>query len=255
MEHLDADLEPTLLPEEEAAPPPAREKSLTIGAVTKQLEREFPDISISKIRYLEDQKLLTPRRTQGGYRLYAPSDVDRLRTILRLQRDEFLPLRVIRQELASGRAETEVSGGSSAPDPKALRRATLDVRGPGSMYRLDEVLEDTGADHTLVKELEDYGVIRGEKHGGEVLYDDTEREIIRATNELRRFGVGGRNLRVFRTSADREAALLEQILAPALRSRNPERRKEAVEALENLAAIAAHLKHLLLIRDLRKLAR
>ena len=88
-------------------PPPRKEKALTIGAVVKQLEREFPDISISKIRYLEDQKLLSPRRTPGGYRLYAPADVDRLRTILRLQRDEFLPLRVIRQELAAGRADND----------------------------------------------------------------------------------------------------------------------------------------------------
>jgi DNA-binding transcriptional MerR regulator len=230
------------------------QKALTIGAVCKQLEREFPEISISKIRYLEDQKLLAPRRTPGGYRLYAPTDVERLRTILRLQRDEFLPLRVIRQELAAGRADPDV-GAAKAPDPRALRRATVEVRGPGSLYRLDEVLDDTGADQALVKELEDYGVIKGEKRNGEMLYDDTEREIIRATAELKRFGVGGRNLRVFRTSADREAALLEQILAPALRSRNPERRKEAVEALENLAAIASHLKHLLLIRDLRKLTR
>src|SRR6202012_1328715 len=76
-----------------------RQKSLTIGAVCKALVPEFPDISISKIRYLEDQKLLAPRRTQGGYRLYTQSVVQRLRTILRLQRDEFLPLRVIRQEL------------------------------------------------------------------------------------------------------------------------------------------------------------
>jgi DNA-binding transcriptional MerR regulator len=227
-------------------------KALTIGAVSKQLEREFPDISISKIRYLEDQKLLSPRRTAGGYRLYSPADVDRLRTILRLQRDEFLPLRVIRQELASGRADPETA---KPAETRAGRRATVDVRGPGSLYPLEEVLEDTGADQALVKELEDFGVIRGERQGGETLYDDTEREIIRATTELKRFGVGGRNLRVFRTSADREAALLEQLLAPALRSRNPERRKEAVEALENLAAIAAHLKHLLLIRDLRKLTR
>jgi hypothetical protein len=77
----------------EAAPPQPPVKSLTIGAVCKSLEREFPEISISKIRYLEDQKLIAPRRTRGGYRLYAPGDVDRLRTILRLQRDEFLPLR------------------------------------------------------------------------------------------------------------------------------------------------------------------
>ncbi len=80
-----------------------RQKSLTIGAVCKALAQEFPDISISKIRYLEDQKLLTPRRTPGGYRLYTQGDVARLRTILRMQRDEFLPLRVIRQELAAGR--------------------------------------------------------------------------------------------------------------------------------------------------------
>ena len=233
-------------------PAAPRGKSLTIGAVCKLLEREFPDISISKIRYLEDQKLLAPRRTEGGYRLYAPADVGRLRTILRLQRDEFLPLRVIRQELASGRTDEEISEGKGV-DPRVLRRATLE---PGeSLYRLGEVLEQTGADAALVRELEEYGVIRGEKHDGEVLYDDTVREIIRAVNELKRFGVGGRNLRVFRTSADREAALLEQILAPALRSRNPERRKEAVQALENLAAIASHLKHLLLIRDLRKIAK
>jgi DNA-binding transcriptional MerR regulator len=235
-------------------PAPRKEKALTIGAVVKQLEREFPDISISKVRYLEDQKLLAPRRTPGGYRLYGPADVDRLRTILRLQRDEFLPLRVIRQELASGRADAEAPQ-ADAPEPRPARRGSFALRGPGSQYRLDEVLEDTGADPGLLKELEDYGVIKAERRDGELLYDDTEREIVRAVTELKRFGVGGRNLRVFRTSADREAALLEQILAPALRSRNPERRKEAVEALENLAAIAAHLKHLLLIRDLRKLAR
>jgi DNA-binding transcriptional MerR regulator len=232
------------------------QKALTIGAVCKQLEREFPAISISKIRYLEDQKLLSPRRTPGGYRLYGAGDVSRLQTILRLQRDEFLPLRVIRQELAAGRADPEPTKGKPAPEPRSRRRATVAVKGPGSIYRIEEVLEDTGADRGLVKELEDFGVIRGEKDAqGETMYDDTEREIIRAVTELKRFGVGGRNLRVFRTSADREAALLEQILAPALRSRNPERRKEAVEALENLAAIASHLKHLLLIRDLRKLAR
>src|SRR6188472_2340768 len=90
-----------------AGPDPAPQgsgKSLTIGAVCKALSQEFPDISISKIRYLEDQKLLAPRRTPGGYRLYSSTDVSRLRTILRLQRDEFLPLRVIRQELAAGRS-------------------------------------------------------------------------------------------------------------------------------------------------------
>jgi DNA-binding transcriptional MerR regulator len=237
---------------EVAAPPEARPsgKALTIGAVCKQLEREFPDISISKIRYLEGQKLLAPRRTTGGYRLYTQADVQRLRMILRLQRDEFLPLRVIRQELAAGRTDDSVGAGPAQSRP---RRATVAMQGVGSHYRLDEILEDTSAERSLVRELEEYGVIKGEKHDGETWYDDTDKEIVRAVTELARYGVGGRNLRVFRTSADREASLLEQILAPALRSRNPERRKEAVEALENLAAIASHLKHLLLIRDLRRI--
>jgi DNA-binding transcriptional MerR regulator len=229
-------------------------KALTIGAVCKQLEREFPDISISKIRYLEDQKLLSPRRTPGGYRLYSAREVNRLRTILRLQRDEFLPLRVIRQELAAGRADSGASE-AQAPDPRTLRRATVSVSERAeARYTLTSVLEETGAEPGLVRELEDFGVIKGVQEEGELTYDETEREIVRAAAELARFGVGGRNLRVFRTSADREAALLEQILAPSLRSRNPERRREAVETLENLATIASHLKHLLLVRDLRRLA-
>jgi DNA-binding transcriptional MerR regulator len=234
-------------------------KSLTIGAVCKALSQEFPDISISKIRYLEDQKLLSPRRTPGGYRLYAQSDVSRLRTILRLQRDEFLPLRVIRQELAAGRAEDETPAAAPPPDAvrpgAALRRLTFSLRDRGALYSLDDVVEETGAEPRLVKEMEDFGIVKGEVRGGTTYYDETEREIVRAVTELARYGVAGRNLRVFKTSAEREAALLQQILAPSLRSRNPERRKEAIEALENLAAVASHLKHLLLVRDLRRIAK
>jgi DNA-binding transcriptional MerR regulator len=234
--------------------PPA--KAMTIGALCKALEQEFPDISISKIRYLEDQKLLSPRRTPGGYRLYAAGDVARLRTILRLQRDEFLPLRVIRQELASGRTESDLAPGGGGGDGGAARRKRRpSVTAPttGALYSLDDVVEETRADPRLVAELEDYGVIKGENRAGVKYYDETEREIVRAVTELARYGVGGRNLRAFRTSADREAALLQQILAPALRSRNTKRRQEAIEALENLAAVTTHLKHLLLIRDLRKI--
>jgi DNA-binding transcriptional MerR regulator len=233
------------------APP---HKAMTIGAVCKALAPEFPDISISKIRYLEDQKLVAPRRTPGGYRLYSAGDAARLRTILRLQRDEFLPLRVIRQELASGRqVDAEVPESGPAAQSSG-RRHSMSVRDGGALYSLEDVVEETRADPSLVRELEEYGVIRGEAREGTKWYDETEREIIRAVTELARYGVGGRNLRVFRTSADRESQLLQTILAPALRSRNPQRRKEALEALENLAAVASHLKHLLLIRDLRKLA-
>jgi DNA-binding transcriptional MerR regulator len=255
--HRPVPAEPVTPVRREDAPRP---KSMTIGAVCKALEQEFPDISISKIRYLEDQKLLTPRRTPGGYRLYSQSDVQRLRTILRLQRDEFLPLRVIRQELASGRTGEQAPVTATAPSTEAdgaeerpRRRVSMSVRDRGALYSLEDVLEETRAQASLVAELEDYGVIRGEVRSGVKYFDETEREIIRAVTELARYGVGGRNLRAFRTSADREAALLQQILAPALRSRNQERRKEALEALENLAAVTTHLKHLLLIRDLRKI--
>jgi DNA-binding transcriptional MerR regulator len=243
-----------------SAPSGVRQKSITIGAVCKALVQEFPDISISKIRYLEDQKLLTPRRTPGGYRLYTQGDVARLRTILRMQRDEFLPLRVIRQELAAGRAgesTLDQNSGGSRSSRKGIRpwRASVSVgEATGALYSLDDVLEETKADAKLVRELEEYGVVKGEQRSGVRYFDETEREIIGAVAELARYGVGGRNLRVFRSSADREANLLQQILAPALRSRNPQRRKEALEALENLAAVATHLKHLLLIRDLRKIA-
>jgi DNA-binding transcriptional MerR regulator len=236
--------------------PRTRQKAVTIGAVCKALKQEFPDISISKIRYLEDQKLLTPRRTPGGYRVYLQSDIQRLRTILRLQRDEFLPLRVIRQELAAGRTDAEVAAPAqgAGAEGRGVRRAAMAVKDPGALYSLEDVIEETNADPHLVRELEEYGVIKGEARAGVRYYDETEREIVRAVTELARYGVAGRNLRVFRTSADRESALLQQILAPALRSRNPDRRREAVETLENLASVATYLKHLLLIRDLRRIA-
>jgi DNA-binding transcriptional MerR regulator len=233
----------------------ATTRSMTIGAVCKALSPEFPDISISKIRYLEDQRLLAPQRSAGGYRKYSAEDVLRLRTILRLQRDEFLPLRVIRQELANGRAGATEMPSAEQADVRRRWRPQVGVSQAPAYFSLADVLEDTQADASLVRELEEYGVIKGEARDGTRYYDETEREIVRAVRELARYGVGGRNLRVFRSSVDRESNLLQQILAPALRSRNPERRKEALEALENLATVSTHLKHLLLVRDLRQIAK
>ncbi|MEI2701966.1 MAG: MerR family transcriptional regulator [Baekduia sp.] len=139
-------------------------KAMTIGAVCQALSREFPDISISKLRYLEHQKLLEPRRTPGGYRLYGPADVDRLRAILRMQRDEFLPLRVIRQELAAGRAEGAGAGDEKSADARPRRMPT--VGSPGhARYSLDEVLDDTRADAGLIKELQEFGVVQATDRG------------------------------------------------------------------------------------------
>ena len=224
-------------------------KALTIGAVCKILSQEFEDISISKIRYLEDQKLLSPRRTQGGYRLYSQADVERLRTILRMQRDEFLPLRVIRQELAAGGDDASKRRASPGPHRRAV---TVDTA--AAHYTAEEVAEQTGAQRELLGELEEFGIIEPGRRNGDAVYDETDLEIVRAASELARYGVAGRNLRVFRSSADRETALLQQLFGPALRSNSQARRKEAIENLESLAAVCTHLQHLLLVRDLRRLA-
>jgi DNA-binding transcriptional MerR regulator len=224
-------------------------KALTIGAVAKILSQEFEDISISKIRYLEDQKLLAPRRTPGGYRLYSQADVERLRAILRMQRDEFLPLRVIRQELATGDFSNQDRRGAEV----AIARRAASVDAEVQTLTEEELVEQSGASQALLRELAEFGIVEPKRRNGELVFDETDLEIVRAAAQLSRFGVAGRNLRVFRTSADREAALLEQLVGPALRSRSQARRKEAVENLETLAAICGHLKHLLLVRDLRRL--
>jgi len=245
-------ISPDQMTDAPAAGPVRPRKALTIGAVAKVLSKEFDDVSISKIRYLEDQKLVTPRRTQGGYRLYSQADVDRLRTILRLQRDEFLPLRVIRQELASGPSLSGL-GNSNSSKSNTARRAKL-VGTSSSRFTLDEVIEETGARPEFVRELADFGLVAPKKEGGADVFDETDMEIVRAGNELARSGVAARNLKVFKTSADREVQLIEALLAPKLISRNPQRRKEAVESLERMASVLSELKHALLVRDLRRLA-
>lgn len=222
------------------------EETYTIGTVCEMLRADFPSVTISKIRYLEDQGLISPKRTPGRYRMYTPLEVERLRTILRLQRDEFLPLRVIRQEL-----ESSTTGAFSvANQAKQLKRAQLAQPAPTRRYEAEEIIAATGAPATLLRALEEYGLI-GARDGG---YDETDREVVKTALELRAFGVEPRHLRIFRVAAEREAGLLEQLLAPGLRSRNPERRREALESLESLAALASHMRHLMLVSELREVA-
>ncbi len=222
------------------APRPSR---LTIGTVCKLLHEEFPDVSISKIRFLEDQKLITPRRTPGGYRLYSDDDVDQLREILRMQRDEFLPLRVIRQVIAQGRS-TAGTG----------RRPRL-VGGGEDALSLDQLLSAADADGSFVRELEEYQLLDGRKRGGGAPYTRTDVDIVIICQRLARYGVAARHLKAFRSAVGREAGLLEQILAPSLRSSNVERREAGLQELEQLAELTSQLAHLLLVRDLRDVAR
>ncbi|HEX3266515.1 MAG TPA: MerR family transcriptional regulator [Gaiellaceae bacterium] len=223
---------------------PERERLLTIGTVCRRLQAEYPDISISKIRYLEDQGLLAPRRTQSGYRLFSEDDVERLETILRLQRDEFLPLRVIRQELAS----------PSGAGKERRRRRAVGLADSDDELDFGELCERAAITADLARELEEYGLLQPRRVGSEKLYPAGDVDVAVACAKLSRFGISGRHLRTFRTAADREAGLLEQLVAPSLRSRNPERREAAVQQLQTLAELAQELSQLLFWRDLRQLA-
>jgi DNA-binding transcriptional MerR regulator len=218
---------------------PTRRRLLTIGTVCNRLKDEFPDVSISKIRYLEDQGLLNPRRTQGGYRLFTEDDVERLETILRLQRDEFLPLRVIRQELEAGAGK------------RRRRRSVVDVG--EEELDLEELCDRSGITLDRARELEEFGLLESRVEDGQKLYAESEAEIAAACEALARFGIGARNLRAFRTAADRESSLLEAVTAPALRSRSAERRQAALNDLQRLAQNAQELADLLLRRNVRHL--
>ena len=229
-----------------AKPAPAETQHpsrLTIGSVCKLLHDEFPDVSISKIRFLEDQKLITPRRTPGGYRLYSEDDVAQLREILRMQRDEFLPLRVIRQVIAQGRSSAATG-----------RRPRLVGAGEDALS-LEQLLSAADADVGFVRELEEYQLLDGRRKGSGTPYTQTDVDIVIICQRLARYGVAARHLKAFRSAVGREAGLLEQILAPSLRSSNADRREAGLQELEELAELTSQLAHMLLVRDLRDLAR
>jgi DNA-binding transcriptional MerR regulator len=227
--------------EADTAESPRRDGLLTIGTVCRQLKPEFPDISISKIRYLEDRGLLTPKRTQGGYRLFSTDDVERLETILRLQRDEFLPLNVIRQELASGAG-------------KERRRRRPGLEEPEEGLDLAHLCERAEISPQLARELEDFGLLEPRLEGGDRFYSETDAEIAAACGQLGHFGISARHLRAFRTATDRETALIEALVSPGLRSRNPERRRAGLEDLQALSGLAQELGALLLVREVRRMA-
>jgi DNA-binding transcriptional MerR regulator len=222
--------------------PKQARKLETIGAVCRRLSDEFPDISISKIRYLEDQGLLSPRRTPGGYRLFSEEDIGRLEAILRLQRDEFLPLRVIRQELAT---RLSPSRRGRAPSDLGEREAEVDI------HELCERAHITGE---LARDLEEYGLILPSVRGGERFYTDADVDVALACGRLAASGMSARHLRTFRTTADRAAGLLEQVAAPALRSRNAERHQQGLEELRALGEAAQDLTQLLLWMAVRRIA-
>jgi DNA-binding transcriptional MerR regulator len=202
----------------------------TIGSVCRRLKSDFPDITISKIRYLEDQGLLAPKRTRGGYRLFSEEDVERLQTILRLQRDEFLPLRVIRQELSS-------------PSSKERRGRRAGLAAPEQKIDLPDLCARAGITAEQAREFVEYGLLAPP-------FSEADADTASVCARLTSAGADVRHLRKFATAAGNQADLLEA-LVPKLRSRNPEARQGALEDLHVLAELAQELSQLLFWRALR----
>jgi DNA-binding transcriptional MerR regulator len=188
-----------------------------IGEVLAQLRPEFPDISTSKIRFLEAEGLIEPARSRSGYRRFCSADIERLRHILTMQRDSYLPLRVIRERLADGEA------------PQA-------PRAPADLSRR-QLLDEAGIDDAELTELEDYGLIRrvGRVYGGDAL------AVARVVAALRQYGVQARHLRAVKAAADREANLVEQVVAPQLRQRGAGAREAAARIAWQIADLTLRL--------------
>src|SRR5580658_1811729 len=192
---------------------------LGIGEVLAQLRPEFPDISTSKIRFLEAEGLIEPERTRSGYRKFGTADVQRLRRILTLQRDSYLPLRVIKERLADN-----ADGPAKAEAEENLTRHQL--------------LDEAGVTDAELTELEDYGLIRrlgGRQYGPDAL------AVARAVAALRQYGVQARHLRAVKAAADREATLVEQIVAPQLRQRGAGARDAAARTAWQIADLTLRL--------------
>ena len=200
---------------------PAR-ASVGIGQVLAELRPEFPDISPSKIRFLEAEGLITPARAESGYRRFAVADIERLRFILTAQRDEYLPLRVIKERLDA--LDGDEAG---APPPVAMTRS--------------ELLEATGADEEILAELEDYGLVRRAR-----MYGMEAISVVRAAVAVREYGIEPRHLRAVKAAADREVSLVEQVVAPLARQRGS--REPALRAARDVAGHIARL-HSTLVED------
>lgn len=244
-------LEPSPSPRQQTAAPSGdrNEQLFTIGQVVSQLAEEFPDLSITKVRYLEDRGLLSPARTPGRYRKYSVADVRRLRAILTLQRDEYLPLDVIRQRV--DRAVIPASGKPLDPASTPMRTTAV-LKREEPIYTWEEAPDAAGVEAEFFRMLVEYRLIDRATMSGPAL-TESDLEIARICSLLARFGVEPRNLRLLGSSVEREAALIEQITAPSLRSTHSDKREHGEKTLEDLGALLSQLLHLLLYKELRKL--
>jgi DNA-binding transcriptional MerR regulator len=223
---------------------------LSIGEVLGKLRSDFPDVTISKIRFLESEGLIEPQRTPSGYRKFTTADLERLRYVLLAQRDQYLPLKVIKENLDAldrGLQPAASPGGNPVP-----RLATIDGNIAPSAFaeqsemRLsrDELLSNSGITEDQLVELETYGLIqiKGRHYDGDAL------TVAKVVAEISAFGIEGRHLRAYKTAADREVGLVEQVITPLLRQKNPESKARAQEVSREIASLSVRM-HAALVRS------
>jgi DNA-binding transcriptional MerR regulator len=229
----------------------------SIGEVLVSVKTEFPDITISKIRFLEAEGLIEPERTPSGYRKFYAHDVERLKSILRMQRDEYLPLKVIKERLVrqdAGEADVEPSldgevgggeGASASPVEEIAEAPT------GLQMSLEEMSTATGIDRERIKELETFGIISSHGPEGARYYDGDDFIILSIVKDFFRYGIEARHLTMYKHFADRESSFFDQIIAPTLRQKNPDARRTAAQTLADLSATSRKFKQALLRTNLR----
>jgi DNA-binding transcriptional MerR regulator len=250
---------------------------LSIGEVLSLLKEEFPDVTISKIRFLESQGLLDPERTPSGYRKFYETDVDRLRWILRQQRENFLPLKVIKGRLREsageppedeetapapatatagagatvGRAVAPPPSANPAPPPPA-ETAPLTVPRTGASLTITELATATGLEEDDLRELEKYGLLAPRRVGSNVYYDEDSMVVANLAAGFMRYGVEARHLRMYKVAGEREASFFEQVVMPMLKQRNPQARRQATETLTELSRLGQSLRAAMLRQALRQ---
>lgn len=223
---------------------------LSIGAVVDSLKKEYPDLSISKVRYLEDEGLLSPKRSKGGYRRFTEADLETLRIILRLQKEQYLPLKVIREkvrELIKGR----LSPADLLAGKDERTEVTHELTDKGKIMTLEEASEAAGLSGKEINELMQYGLVEVQEGEKGTAFDAGNVRVMHLVRSISRHGVEPRHLRMYENFAEREASFLTQIIAPILLQKSEDAKDRAVETLEDLAVLAKELRETLTTNKLR----
>jgi DNA-binding transcriptional MerR regulator len=226
----------------------------SIGEVLVAVKTEFPDITISKIRFLEAEGLIEPERTPSGYRKFYAQDLETLKSILRMQRDEYLPLKVIKERLLKQEADQNVELDADGEPVEAQAAEVSDeiADAPtGLQMSLEEMSTATGIEKERIKDLESYGIVCSHGPESAIYYDGDDYIVLSIVKDFFRFGVEPRHLTMYKHFEEREAAFFETIVAPMMRQKNPDARRAASESLADLARTSRKFKQALLRTEIR----